>query len=112
VKPRAVIGTLKNMGQLPFNPPSVFGWPEGIGWINTSTILDRYNFPLAIDPVSVQAVQDGASVSDVAQVLFPEGLPPDVLQVIQNSSNSLNDPTAQLRDMIRLTMSTPYYNLN
>jgi len=112
VKPRAVIGTLKNMGQLPFNPPSVFGWPEGIGWINTSTILDRYNFPLAIDPVSVQAVQDGASVSDVAQVLFPEGLPPDVLQVIQNSSNSLNEPTAQLRDMIRLTMSTPYYNLN
>ncbi|MGO9644322.1 MAG: DUF1800 domain-containing protein [Candidatus Bathyarchaeia archaeon] len=112
VKPRVVIGTLKNMGQLPFNPPSVFGWPEGIGWINTSTILDRYNFPLAIDASSVQAVQAGASASDVAQVLFPEGLPSDVLQVIQNSSNSLNNPTAQLRDMIRLTMSTPYYNLN
>lgn len=112
VKPRAVIGALKNMGQLPFNPPSVFGWPEGIGWINTSTILDRYNFPLAIDPSSVQEVQDGASASDVAQVLFPEKLPSEVLQVIQNSSNSLDTPTAQLRNTIRLTMSTPYYNLN
>ena len=32
------------MGQEPLNPPSVKGWDGGPAWINTSTLLARFNF--------------------------------------------------------------------
>ncbi|HEY3246659.1 MAG TPA: DUF1800 domain-containing protein [bacterium] len=32
------------MGQALLYPPNVGGWPAGRGWINTATILVRYNF--------------------------------------------------------------------
>ena len=41
--PRAVTGTLTQMGQVPFMPPNVRGWLGGRTWINTSTIFVRYN---------------------------------------------------------------------
>ena len=34
---------LSAMGQVPFQPPNVRGWPGGRMWINTSTLLARYN---------------------------------------------------------------------
>jgi uncharacterized protein (DUF1800 family) len=35
---------LARMGQEPLNPPSVKGWDGGPAWINTSTLLARFNF--------------------------------------------------------------------
>lgn len=35
---------LQNMGQLPFLPPSVAGWRQGTGWIDTSTLQARLNW--------------------------------------------------------------------
>lgn len=35
---------LSNMGQLLFEPPSVFGWDWESSWINSSTLLARYGF--------------------------------------------------------------------
>jgi len=34
---------LNQMGQVPFEPPNVKGWPGGRMWINTSTLFVRYN---------------------------------------------------------------------
>jgi uncharacterized protein (DUF1800 family) len=112
VSPNSVVYTLRVMGQLPFNPPSVFGWPSGPAWISTSTMLDRYNFPLLIDPTKANSLQNLQTVDDVSQVLFPEGLPSDVLQTIQQSTDSLVNPSEKLRSIIRLTMASPFYNLN
>jgi hypothetical protein len=39
----AVQSALNQMGQLPFMPPNVRGWPGGRMWINTSTLFIRYN---------------------------------------------------------------------
>jgi uncharacterized protein (DUF1800 family) len=44
--PRAVMGALTQMGQVPFAPPNVRGWPGGRMWINTSTLFVRYNTAL------------------------------------------------------------------
>ncbi len=112
VNPKAAVGTLNNMGQLPFDPPSVFGWPAGAAWINTSTMLDRYNFPLFVKNLDNASVAFEDSVDTATRILFPEGLPADVLQVIQRSTDSLTDTLEKVRNLIRLTMSTPYYNLN
>lgn len=35
---------LQNMGQLPFLPPSVAGWRQGNGWLDTSTLQSRLNW--------------------------------------------------------------------
>jgi len=42
-KPQPVFGALQQMGQVPLMPPNVKGWPGGRAWINTSTLLVRYN---------------------------------------------------------------------
>jgi uncharacterized protein (DUF1800 family) len=111
VNPKAIVYTLNNMGQLPFDPPSVFGWPSGTAWINTSTIIDRFNFPLLLQSGSsaTTTLQSDESGDTLSRVLYPEGLPSEVLQVIQNSSNAYFDLGEKARNLIRLTMS---YNSN
>jgi uncharacterized protein (DUF1800 family) len=41
VKDWPVIDRLKKMGQMPFLPPSVKGWPYGRAWINSATLRER-----------------------------------------------------------------------
>lgn len=40
----ALLRSMDLMGQALLSPPNVGGWPKGRGWINTATILVRYNF--------------------------------------------------------------------
>jgi uncharacterized protein (DUF1800 family) len=39
-----VLNHLTNMGQVLFEPPSVFGWDWETSWASTSTLLARYSF--------------------------------------------------------------------
>jgi len=39
-----VRGSLIDMGQTLFEPPSVFGWDWELAWVSSSTMLARYNF--------------------------------------------------------------------
>jgi hypothetical protein len=41
--PMSLVVALEQMGQVPFAPPNVKGWPGGRTWINTSTLFVRYN---------------------------------------------------------------------
>src|SRR5262249_9226668 len=45
---RALMGPIEAMGQAPFAPPNVKGWPGGSSWLNTSTALERTNFAEAL----------------------------------------------------------------
>ncbi len=38
---RQIIGALRSMGQMPFNPPNVRGWVGGRNWINSATLSTR-----------------------------------------------------------------------
>src|SRR2546427_2071913 len=40
----ALLRAIDLMGQALLYPPNVGGWPKGKGWINTATVLVRYNF--------------------------------------------------------------------
>ena len=42
--PVTLPSALSRMGQEPLNPPSVKGWDGGPTWINTNTLLARFNF--------------------------------------------------------------------
>jgi uncharacterized protein (DUF1800 family) len=39
--PRQVINPLRQMGQMPFDPPNVRGWVGGRAWINSATLAAR-----------------------------------------------------------------------
>jgi uncharacterized protein (DUF1800 family) len=45
---RALLGTLTALGQVPFRPPSVGGWPGGIAWLSTAATRERLTFAAAM----------------------------------------------------------------
>jgi uncharacterized protein (DUF1800 family) len=56
-KPFVVANSLRQLGQVPFAPPSVKGWDGGKAWITTSTLLLRYNlanFAVGNGPMNVE----------------------------------------------------------
>lgn len=60
VPPFVLAGALQQLGQVPFRPPNVAGWEGGRAWINTSTLLLRYNIAGAVvtgDPRAMPALQ-------------------------------------------------------
>ena len=44
-QPRTMVFALKALGQVPFNPPNVAGWPGGKHWIDNATLMLRLNLP-------------------------------------------------------------------
>ena len=64
---------LRQMGQVPFNPPSVKGWDGGKAWISTSTLLTRYNLAGAaswarprMHPAAPVLDEEGAEIPETA----------------------------------------------
>jgi len=121
----STLDSLSYMGQTLLDPPTVFGWPSGLAWIDSASIFERYNFPLTMNTTQ----EDGASrldssaafpsgqpsaagVKGLANSLFPDGLPPEFLNVVQNSVTNYSDPVAGTKDALRLTMASPFYLLN
>jgi len=44
VPDQVLVRAMDLMGQRLLYPPNVGGWPQGRGWVNTATVLLRYNF--------------------------------------------------------------------
>ncbi|MDQ6943125.1 MAG: DUF1800 domain-containing protein [Candidatus Eremiobacteraeota bacterium] len=72
--PPNVIYQLARMGQEPLNPPSVKGWDGGPAWINTSTMLARFNF------VNGLVAQTAPGKNGVAAVPAPNVSPDDMVR--------------------------------
>ena len=45
---RDLISRLTSLGETPFNPPNVKGWPGGRTWVSTSTVSLRHKFMLDV----------------------------------------------------------------
>jgi uncharacterized protein (DUF1800 family) len=65
---------LARMGQEPLNPPSVKGWDAGPAWINTSTLLARFNF------VNALVAQTAPGKNAQPALLAPNVLPDDIVR--------------------------------
>ncbi|HEY0816839.1 MAG TPA: DUF1800 domain-containing protein [Pseudonocardia sp.] len=59
VTPAALAGGLTGLGQVPFAPPNVGGWPAGTPWLTTASALARLNVAR-----SLVAVGDFSPVAD------------------------------------------------
>ncbi|MDA4128204.1 MAG: DUF1800 domain-containing protein [Thaumarchaeota archaeon] len=118
------VTSMSHMGQMLFDPPSVFGWPSGLGWIDTASVLERYNFPLLLqtsqeNPSSNLApaafggsTPDSAAIDQLIRPLHSEGLPTEFMHVIESSTASLSDPVQKTKNAVRLAMASPFYNIN
>jgi uncharacterized protein (DUF1800 family) len=57
---RALLGALAALGQVPFRPPSVGGWPGGVAWLSTAATRARLGF--------ARAAAEAADLDGVARV--------------------------------------------
>jgi len=133
---RLVLGPLALMGQVLFNPPTVAGWDWGLGWINTATLLTRYNVAAALTRargrrVSFDVVKflqdlglDGRATADelVERVLWALGplpVPSNVRRLLVDYLQGdggfrLDARTAdkQVRGLVHLALTLPEYQRN
>jgi len=127
-KPKRVrtMQAMEGMGQVLFMPPNVRGWPGGRSWINTSTLLVRYNtaveFVRSMDEKTV--VPPGVDRHPIALVdyyvdlFIQRPIDEDKRQVLidqlqgDSKNNSKTGPdNSRIRRMIELVVSMPEYQL-
>ncbi|WP_344809520.1 DUF1800 domain-containing protein [Microlunatus ginsengisoli] len=70
---KRLLAGLRGMGQLPFRPPSVGGWPAAGGWLTTAAALARMNTArlvvAAADPVGLAGSSAKTRADDVRRLL-------------------------------------------
>ena len=121
---RTLLGPLNQMGQVPFSPPNVRGWPGGRMWINTSTLFVRYNtgyqlingqLPQADKSKLSEETKDATTASAVVDYwinrLIQRPIATDKRQVLVDSLGSGASREESVRKMIQLIVSMPDYQL-
>ena len=84
---------LNNMGQVLFEPPSVFGWNWETAWISSATLLARYGF-----------ARDVTSARGAGRTTFhPEKLSPELAALTNNSSADPNAIVNAVTDVLGVT---------
>jgi uncharacterized protein (DUF1800 family) len=123
-QPQILLGPLNQMGQVPFSPPNVRGWPGGRMWINTSTLFVRYNtgyrlidgqLPKAdkskLNEETKDAPDAGAVVDYWINRLIQRPIASDKRQVLIDALGSSPQQEQSVRKMIQLIVSMPDYQL-
>jgi uncharacterized protein (DUF1800 family) len=97
-----LLATLTQLGQVPFDPPNVGGWPQNGYWLTTATELARLNFAAA---VAVRVNLEGIGDADaLAKHLSIDGWSPQTRRVLNAAA------TPQQR--VALALTAPEYVLN
>lgn len=140
VPPKEALFSLRKMGQELFNPPNVGGWTSGLGWISTSSLLERFNFAnrvltargganqTAFDPGALfqgKGLTTAEQVVDaILGVLVDGDVTPDQRSALlaylqrdeggQPATFTLTPRTldGKVRGVYHLTMATPQYQLS
>jgi uncharacterized protein (DUF1800 family) len=126
---------LRRMGQDLLNPPDVSGWRGGAGWINSTTLFERFNFgnrlamargagkPYFTDvPAQVQAhgiTSPEGLVDFYLALLVDSDVTPEARQALIDYLNAsgplaLDDSGAidlKARGLVHLALATPSYQL-
>jgi hypothetical protein len=123
---RIASATVNVQGQTPFNPPDVSGWPDGMEWINSGTLLSRMNYANSIvaqfDPLSWTAGTTFANAGEIVdhflRRLGPLTVSSDtrtrlVNYVAPNGTLPAGATyTSKLRGLAHLVLSLPEWQLN
>jgi uncharacterized protein (DUF1800 family) len=128
--PRGGGGVLGAMGQVPFEPPNVAGWPGGATWLNSTTMFARLNFIDQLtggaerprrrrdQPAPAPISGDFGTIDQALAYYLPlavdDNLPEAARQVLQDfaggSQASLSE--AHLRGLVYLVLASPQFHLS
>lgn len=75
---KGAAAAMNQMGQDLFNPPNVAGWAGGLVWINSSTLLARFNFANRLAGSVGRAAEDDVSLAQMQRLLSTSN-PSDML---------------------------------
>ena len=101
VEPDDMRGELNSLAQLPGNPPSVFGWPQGQEWLSAAGMVERANL------VRRLIAERNFQSNNNYEINMPAGSP-DAAAVVDHFASLLS---VQLSDDERTTLIT-YLNSN
>ncbi|HEX2849767.1 MAG TPA: DUF1800 domain-containing protein [Acidimicrobiales bacterium] len=100
-----VVPVLNQLGQVPFAPPSVGGWPQNGYWLSTATAAARARFAArlvaAADLSAVASATPAARVEAVARLLSVVWTPP--------TRDALAAVAADPKAVVRLALVSPEY---
>ena len=103
-----LLRALRQLGQEPFLPPSVGGWPANGYWISTASSLARMRFAEAqardADLTTVSSVSPRARPAAVAHLLSVDGWGP-------TTTSALQQVAAEPRSLLTLALVAPEYLL-
>jgi uncharacterized protein (DUF1800 family) len=103
---QAVAGALRGLGQVPFAPPSVGGWPAGLPWLTTASALTRLRLARRLgahgDISPVTATSPTGRIDAVAALL---GLPRFTDRTVAALKPLVNQPAL----LVGLALASPEY---
>jgi len=102
-----VLGALRALGQVPFRPPSVGGWPAGAAWLTTSSATARLKAGQALAtlaPAAVEKLGRGDRLATLAGMLVVDGWTDRTRAAL----TAVKEP----RQLLGLALATPEYTVH
>jgi len=98
-----LLAGLRGMGQVPFLPPSVGGWPSGPAWLTTSAGLSRLQVArLLAGKADLASVSGDDSVTAVGALLGVDGWS-------ERTHNALSPVAHAPQELVAVAASAPEY---
>ncbi|MEC3915805.1 DUF1800 domain-containing protein [Nocardia sp. CDC160] len=106
VSARALAGTLRKLGQLPFYPPNVGGWPRGQGWMSSAAAQIRLTAATdLVKKADLSAITQASRSSRLDATAYLLGLG----SWSDRSAKVLNTVLDQPPRLVALAINTPEY---
>jgi uncharacterized protein (DUF1800 family) len=100
---------LDGLGQVPFEPPNVGGWPSGQLWLTTAAAQARIDFARwAVTAGDISAVADASAGARIDAAAYLLG----VDSFSQRTSAALSDVAADPPSLVELALLSPEYQVN
>ncbi len=101
-----LINHLSKLGQLPFAPPNVGGWPAGEGWLSSASALYRVAFANWLIPQSqLRVIQETPITSRTAMSADWLGVP----EWSSRTKAVLNDNASDPKQFVLMALCSPDY---
>jgi uncharacterized protein (DUF1800 family) len=100
---------LTGLGQVPFTPPNVGGWPAGVPWLSTSAALTRLRTAQAMsragDITTVSSTAPSGRIDATAALLGLAGF-------TDRTANALTPLVGQPADLVAVALTSPEYTVS
>jgi uncharacterized protein (DUF1800 family) len=106
---QALRAALNGLGQVPFFPPNVGGWPSGRLWLTTAAAQARITFAkMAVGAGDISSVSDTATSSRIDATAYLLG----VDSFSDRTRSALSDVAADPSALVQMALLSPEYQVN